>query len=477
MAQGRLLLRFGATSGAVGSGPGAVLQLAGAATLLIRWLVVAGVLLVPLAFGPNVHLAKRVILWAVAVPAGVLWAIRTLVDRRREPALAPAVAVPVLIFAGILGLSTARAISVPVAMWGSIYRHEGLLVWLAYLLVALLTAHELRHDHRLQQRWLTALIVGAMLSAAYALVQYTGHDPIWRYRALLRPFGFQSHAVYLAMYLTMVAPVALALFLRAGPAPARLVGLVPVVLIYLGVLVTGSRVGWAGFWLATGLWGLVRWPGLPRADRRWLGGAGLVLAALTVGYLVPAGPFTRTFDEETLQRVRAAGALRDPNDVKPLGTRIAHTLTHDGGIPVRLMIWRAAIDDWARRPWLGQGLETFRYYPTGWRPGDAFYDRAHNLTLDLGVSTGALGVLGFAWAVAAFMVPVARQALRERDAVLTALAAGPLAWLLQVQVEPSVIGTTFVLWAVLGCGYAVATPGPSRALRRGSAADIAEVLI
>ncbi|MDR7483174.1 MAG: hypothetical protein QN203_11790 [Armatimonadota bacterium] len=220
MAQGRLLPRLGATSGAPEPGPVAGPLIASAATVLVRWLLVAGVLLVPLAFGPDVHLAKRLIVWAVAVPAGLLWSVRTLVAGR-EPALAPAVAAPVLIFAGVLGLSTASAISVPVAMWGSIYRHEGLLVWLAYLLVALLTAHELRYDRYLQQRWLTALIVGAMLSAAYALVQYAGHDPIWRYRALLRPFGFQSHAVYLAMYLTLVAPVALALSMRPGPVPAR----------------------------------------------------------------------------------------------------------------------------------------------------------------------------------------------------------------------------------------------------------------
>jgi O-antigen ligase len=440
-----------------------------AATVFNRWLLVAGILLVPLAFGPDMHLAKRLVVWAVVLPAAVLWVGRALVRPNRAQALIPGVTLPVVVFAGILVWSTMRAVSVPVALWGSIYRHEGLLVWLAYLAVALVTAHEVRHDARLQQRWMAALVVSAMLSAGYALLQYTGHDPIWRYRALLRPFGFQSHAVYLAMYLTMAAPVALALAMEQRPVVGRLVGLLPVGLVYLGVLVTASRVGWAGFWLATGLWGLAVWPALRRADRRWLVGIGAALAALTLAYLTPGGPFARTFDETTLQRVRAAGALRDPSDVQPLATRLVSTLAADGGLSVRMMIWRAALHDWLQRPWLGQGLDTFRYYPTGWRPGDAFYDRAHNWVLDLGVSTGVLGVCGFAWTFVALLGPAIRGAFGRRDAVSAALAVGPLAWLVQVQVEPSVIGSSFVLWALLGCGYAVAMSDAGHADRRWTA--------
>ncbi|MDR7556527.1 MAG: O-antigen ligase family protein [Armatimonadota bacterium] len=433
----------------------------------MRWLLVAGVLLVPLAFGPDVHLAKRLVVWAVAVPAVVLWAGRALAQRSREQTLRPGVTLPVVAFAGVLAWSTAHAVSVPVALWGSIYRHEGLLVWLAYLVVALLTAHEVRNDARLQRRWMAALVVGAMLSAGYAMLQYTGQDPIWRYRALLRPFGFQSHAVYLAMHLTMAAPVALALAVELRSVPGRLVGLLPVLLLYLGVLMTASRVGWVGFWLAAGLWGLAVWPGLRRTDRRWLVGTGAALTLLTVVYLMPWGPFARTFDEATLERVQAAGALRDPSDVKPLAARMIGTLAAEGGLSVRMMIWRAALHDWLQRPWLGQGLDTFRHYPTGWRPGEAFYDRAHNWVLDLGVATGVLGVVGFGWTLVALLGPAVRQALARREPALAALAAGPIAWLFQVQVEPSVIGTNFVLWALLGCGYAVATSGPWHADREG----------
>lgn len=440
-------------------------------TRCLRWVLVLSVGLVPVAIGPDLSLAKRNMVWLIAATCVVFWGLRMLLRRDRRPRITPALTLPVLGFGAALGVSTLLAVSPFISFWGSRYRQEGLLSWFSYLVVAFLTAHELRNDRVFQRRWLIAAFAGAALNALYAFVQYAGLDPIWRYQGFLRPFGLQQNAVFLACYLALVLPIALALGFSAQSVLVRASALLLTLTLYAGLLVTGSRAGWAASWVTVTLWAWGMWPRAGRTARTWLTGSVLALVALSLVYLLPGGPFSRTFDYAVLTRVREAGGLRTlapgeiPPDARTPTERVGMTLTLRGGGPVRWTVWRAAGRNWLRRPWFGYGLDTFRYLPNLRDPLEAriyegrdisnfYWDRTHNQLMEIAVSAGLFGLLTYLWVIAAFLVPIMLAAIRVRDPVLSATLAGALAFLLVVQVEPASLGSSLIFWALLGFGVA-----------------------
>lgn len=67
----------------------------------------------------------------------------------------------------------------------------------------------------------------------------------------------------------------------------------------------------------------------------------------------------------------------------------------------RLIIWRMSFEAWKERPWLGWGQENFNiafakhFDPKLAGTGDLWYDRAHNIVLDMVVASGLIGLLSY----------------------------------------------------------------------------------
>ena len=428
---------------------------------------------VPLVLEPGHSLleAKRNVVWAVGLLTAVLWGLRWLLDRRSSPRLEPGLLLPFLVLSAVLGVATWQAANPHVSLWGAWLRGEGLVTILCYLAVAFATAHELRDAPRFQRAWVCAVLIGAAGNALYALVQFAGLDPVWGFRSYLRPFAMLGNAAFLAGYLAMAVPVATAAAIAAGSRPARTGMLLLVGLLFLGLLVTGSRAGWGASWLGFGLVAAVVLVRGRASQRRWAAAVGAVMLALTLLYAAQAGPFARTIDEQVLARVAATGyALRlVPGEVHPdarrPAERLAMTLEYGGGVAVRLTVWRGAVAAWMRRPWLGQGLDSFRYFPNMSDPREARlyagkalhpqfrWSRVHNEFLEMAVAAGVLGLAAYLWLLAALLVPSLRAAAGG-DLLAAGAAAGALAFLLVLQVQPGYLGTSFVFWSQLGFGAA-----------------------
>lgn len=447
----------------------------------LRWLLVVGVAFVPMVFDPltpgrAVLNVKRDAVWAVGGLVAVLWGMRGLLYRRSSPGLELRLALPFLALAAALGVATWQAANPHVAFWGARARGEGLVTIFCYLAVAFVTAHELREAPGFQRRFTAALLIGASGNALYALVQFAGLDPVWGFRGYLRPFAMQGNAAFLAGYLATAVLVGAGAAIAAGSRPARTGMVLLVGFLFVGLLVTGSRAGWGASWLGFGLLGavvLVR-HGAPR--RRWAAAVGAVMLALTLLYAAQAGPFARTIDEQVLARVaKDGGTLRlVPGEIHPdarrPAQRLAMTLEYGGGVAVRVFIWRGAISAWLRRPWLGQGLDSFRYFPNMSDSREArlyagkalpplfFYDRVENEFLEMAVAAGVLGLAAYLWLLAALLAPSLRAAAGG-DLVAAGAAAGALAFLLVLQVQPGYIGSSFVFWSLLGFGAARARSG------------------
>jgi len=447
----------------------------------LRWLLVVSVALIPLVFDPldpgrTLVDAKRNAVWTVGGLVVVLYGLRWLFDRHSSPRLELRFVLPVLALAVVLGVATWHAANPHVAFWGARARGEGLVTYLCYLVGAVAVAHELRDAPGFQRSFTTALLIGAAGNALYALVQFAGLDPVWGFRSYLRPFAMQGNAAFLAGYLALTVPGAAAAAIAAGSGPARTGMLLLVSLLFFGLLVTGSRAAWAASWLGIGLVATVVLVRYRAPQRRWTAAVGAVMLGLTFLHAAQVGPFARAIDEQLLARIAQDGeTLRlVPGEVHPdarkPAQRLAMTFQYGGGVPVRLAIWRGAVAAWMRRPWLGQGLDSFRYFPNLSDPREAriyagktlpplfHYDRAHNEFLEVAVAAGALGLAAYLWLLAALLVPAFR-ASAAGDLVAAGAVAGAVAFLLVLQVQPGYLGSSFVFWSLLGFGAARARSG------------------
>ncbi|MEO5987413.1 MAG: O-antigen ligase family protein [Candidatus Eisenbacteria bacterium] len=338
-------------------------------------------------------------------------------------ALAPRGALEWLILAwlALAAGSTLTSVSPMRSVFGELEQREGLLTLTAFGAIALASARA-HPDSRAGERTLDAFLFAAAVTAAYALVQHAGHDPIeWvnpslypdRGGMVIRPGGSLGSALLLGMIL---APALAVTLVRLLARPGRVATLGPLATLFAAAtLTTLSRGAWlaaaAGAAAALTLaWGR-RWA-RPADLLRALGFA-LAPAALW-GAIVLRGPIVARLTEH-----------RDPSATSG---------------PARAWIYDAAFAIAQRHPVLGSGPDTFgllfpqvqsaQYMRDAWVGMPV---HAHSAVLQL---LATLGLLGLLMGVVGLLV--LGRALRSSgsgDLVASAAAAGTVALTVGASVE------------------------------------------
>ena len=396
------------------------------------WLVSA--MVVPLAF--NVHTFRiyepvKVALFRSLVGVMTLaWLVLTVeelgrsksdksvIDRSRHWLALPLV-LPVFLFSASYVVSTVFSINPTKSVWGSFVRLEGAYSMLCYVALFGLIAGYLRTRQQID-RLVTAMILSSVPVAVYGIFQHFGLSNLNATDAL-RVTGTLGNPVFLASYLILVVPLALArLVTSLAPGvkndtvearhlgAALLYGSVLVIQV-AAILFSGSRgpvVGLAGAGVVAGA------VALPRV-RHWLWAPWLGAVALGILLLVAANLSGPTFSP-------LFAPIRDV----PYVGRLATTLNTDNPtVRVRILLWDAATELLGRtqplgipgdplappdphhalRPFVGYGPETGKDVLTAVFPPEivqlegrrARPDSAHNGTIDAVVTTGILGVLAY----------------------------------------------------------------------------------
>ena len=404
------------------------------------WLAAA--IAVPLAFNPwganPFELPKTLLLRALVLVLG-LAARASAAERGARPRLArlpPSLVWPGLGFGLALALSTLLSVSPRASLWGSYARQQGLLASGAYLALFLFTAAGLRTRAQVE-RLMAALVWGSAPVVGYGLLQAAGLDPLgWRSDAVSPALSTLGRSNFLGAYLVLVMPLTagrLALARRRWP-------YVPLLVAQALVLaLTGARGAWIGLGAAASA-GLLAWSAA--SDRR-LALAALALAGCGLGL---------------------AGLL-----ARPGGERLAGLFdTQAGSTAARLTIWRTAVPLIATRPALGYGPETLRTVFARVFPPELVYyqgrqvtvDRAHNVWLDLALSSGLVGVVAFV-SLQAGWVRLAWRGLRSaRDhwerVGWAAIVAGVVGHLTELQFSFELTASATLFWLMLGMSAALA---------------------
>jgi O-antigen ligase/Tfp pilus assembly protein PilF len=430
------------------------------------WLIVA--IAVPLAVSPwgiNAFELPKVLLLRLAVILMVLVAVAGALEGRGLPLLQgrkqdAALLGPALLLGLVSAVATVVSVDPRASLWGSYERQQGLLALGVYLLLFFVTFTGLRSREQVR-RLMVALVWGSAPIVAYGLVQAAGLDPLtWRTDAASPVLSTLGRSNFLGSYLVLVIPLTascLVLARRRWPYAVLLVFQVACLAL------TQARAAWIGMGVVV-VAGLLAWALAARNRRPAVVAAILVL--LGIGFLallnVRQGPL---------------GALAR----LPGLDRLAGVSVGTGSTAARLTTWQATVPLLAGRPWLGYGPETMRPVFAGAFPPELVYyegrhvlvDRAHNLWLDLGMSSGLAGIAAFAALLAGFGI-LAWRGLRgpgdlEMRVLWMGLIAAVAGYVVDLQFGFGLTGSTTVFWFVLAMAGALTHIGAEVGQPRGSA--------
>jgi O-antigen ligase len=383
------------------------------------------------------------------------WIANVFLCLRRRTGL-PHPPAPLLVGASLFAfanvLSLALSADPRMSMLGEYLSYQGfttVLLYLGYLLVV--AGLPLRE--RTANLLLAAMLAAASLSAFYAVLQVFNVDWLDWTGSDVRPFASFGQPDTLGIYLAQVLPFgALALALWRGAARAFLA--LAIGLMLAALVLTLSRSAWLGLGVAgvtaTALLGR---PALERMQRVPLKAAltAMVVPALLASLLVPAAMLSTTAVTQVRQRLTSS---LDFGSVS-VGSRLA--------------LWQQGLEMMADRPIWGWGPETFGVqFPRYRDPEDPHVGTAntrpissHNAFVDLGLTTGALGLVTFLALLLLCYRPIVRTASDGpwgwRRAFAVAIASSSAGYLAAVCFNFWEVTTAWHFWVLTGVGVAISS--------------------
>ena len=313
-----------------------------------------------------------------------------------------------------------------------------------------------------------ALGAGLFLSLVIGYLEFGGAVDLWGYRPIgLQIFDQRFHSLFfhsgwLAEYLALATPFAVAALLVAPGKGIRRASGALLVLVLGALLFSGQRGAWYAV-LAQLLAAVVFAVRSGALSRKWWRQA--LIGAVAIALLVAAG---------VILRPEAGGALK-------------HRLQQaTKNLSNRSWVWRASAETAIERPLLGWGVGTFSpVFDLEATPGEEHQRHwltAHNTYIMLLVERGllgiaALGLLG--WAVLRTLRTTAGGEDRERRLLALGLGVSGVGFvvygLVQYLFFPRV--NEYLFWVLLGAVATLGGPQEGRRFRRLQVAVLAAALL
>lgn len=420
-----------------------------------RWTLRVGLFALPLAYSPVTYdgwaLPKVLLARALLLLLLCLVVVRAVREGKIAFKRTP-LDLPLLAFLASAAISTALAINVNVAIFGTYSRYDGLLTLLTYAGLFWLAVQTLEGP---ADAWalLRTLLVSAYVVAVIAILQVVVDSFNGTLIALqltdtvqgsiVRAFGTLGQWNLLGEFLALAWPLALWELITARSGAGRLLALNVAVVIAIAMVLTFSRSTWAAAALGAGV---VLVASRHLISRRAVALTGAVAVIGIAVALVSGSHF--------------ASAIAD---------HVA-TMLHPEQWDQRLGYWRDSLRLIAASPLVGYGPDTFGLvfpkFQTLYSP--LHVDKAHAETLQIAATQGLIGLASYLWMLAAFAVAFWRGRAMPGAA---AIFAGWLGYQTILQVNFTAIGSALPYWifaaAAMHCWGAVSD---SREFTIGAAA-------
>ena len=336
----------------------------------------------------------------------------------------------------------------PAMSWlGTYDRQEGLISWLFYgLWATLLVLHlnSIPENLRLIKinSFLKVISISGLLVSFYAILQILGWDFVtWSEPANItgRSMSFFGQPNYLACWLVLVLPFSAYLIFIAKNKLSRL----PWALVFISelaaLLATGSRATFFIFLIISAVW--LIWF---LTQKNILSRQKIFLIILVV--VITLSSFL------TFLAISNRPRFEELTNFKK------------GSAAVRLELWQTGWAAYLKKPWLGYGLENQKeVYVTYYKVDSALYskpnsysDRAHNLILDILLTTGIVGLLFFAYFIYWVFANLLKALKDNNYQNLSAFLMWSLAvYLVSLLFNFSVTVTNIYFWFIVALAFVI----------------------
>ncbi|MDE3088145.1 MAG: O-antigen ligase family protein [Chloroflexota bacterium] len=181
----------------------------------------------------------------------------SLAEKAREMLRENPFLLPTLVVVVVYLISTFFSVSISVSLWGSYMRLQGTYTTFSYIVVFLIAASTLRTRAQLD-RAINAILATAFPIALYGILQHYKLDPLpWAGDVTLRVASNMGNSIFVAAYLIMVVPLALARWLELVARWSAQNGAAPWTrALFIGIAVVVTALS-AGLWLYDFAWGAV----------------------------------------------------------------------------------------------------------------------------------------------------------------------------------------------------------------------------
>lgn len=329
--------------------------------------------------------------------------------------------IPLLLFFLSQGAATVFSIDPHLSIWGYYGRFNGgLLSTICYLALYFLCIQILSRKNII--RIIYVSFATGSLVASYGIAQHYGLDAhLWVQDVQNRVFSTLGQPNWLAAYMTILLPIALAFTIRplTMVRPSNFGFLILTIMFYITLLFTKSRSGFVGFWISDGVfWGMILLQTIPQKllYRTLLKYAVaihsiLVILSLTVGTPFPQiNILTTSIQEQITPPSDQPASLPAQQETPDSPAQPALNITDSGDI--RKIVWEGSIEAIKANPVIGYGPETFAWAYYRYRPiahnttseWDFLYNKAHNEYLNYAVTSGLVGLSGYLLILVVFMV-------------------------------------------------------------------------
>lgn len=278
-----------------------------------------------------------------------------------------------VLFVAILVLASITGIDPSKSFWSYYERMEGLLAWFHYLVFFIVLTSVLKR----KKDWMIVLGFSVGVAALISIISFILKSGDFQVTNVARSGATLGNSSFLGAYLLFNVFLALWLLIKSKE---------------------GWKIVWGSFLLIIGV---ALFISTARAAALSFVG-GLFLLFLLWLTFQPAKKYLRMIGLIIILSSIVASLILVFWALQPdsfVHQQLAQKFTN-----ARFVVWEIGWKGWQDRPWLGWGLENFSApFAKHYNPclalrecgGETWFDRAHNIVVDMGITSGLLGLISY----------------------------------------------------------------------------------
>ncbi len=362
------------------------------------------------------------------------WILKAINNRRFEIAKTP-LDIPIILLFFSYTLSTIFSIDTHTSIFGYYSRfNQGLLSTISYLL--LFYAFVTNFPKEKIRFVFVSILSSAFLVAGWGVLQHYGVDEAyWVQDVKMRVFSTLGQPNWLAAYLAMLLPLALAMSIITKSKILRFFSFLFALLLYLSFTFTNSRGGTLG--LSVGIAFFYFFLLYPARKKNLNIPIRLPLFFLLIAFCINLIWGSAFFDLKTFLK-------KEKQKQETTVAKNGRSSEIGGGSEsgqIRLIVWKGALNIFNHYPIFGSGVETFAYSYYQFRPAEHnktsewefLYNKAHNEYLNYLATMGLFGFGTYLFLIIRFLFYCWKRVTGKasQKIISLALASGYISYLVQ----------------------------------------------